>query len=228
MFAGLDVLERYPHRFKVKYIPAGLDATVNYGKKDLRLANNTPFPVVFHLGFVNRGDLIVRVMSPAKVFSVRYKYEVLEEVPSDMVRFEIADAKKDRVHYYGRPGYKIDRTFYRRNLWTGEKVKISSPKDEYQPSPWVLRVAQLPGGKVSHTGLTKAAINDFLRGSRYNVDMARFPDLRPNLKDWVSQPSLREEYLEKFVHFRQTVKGGAFRQEAPEVAWLDFPFFYIM
>ncbi len=228
VFAGLDVLERFPHRFRVKYIPAGLDATVNYGKKDLRVANNTPFPVVFHLGFVNRGDLIVRVMSPAKVFTVRYKYEVLEEVLSDSVRFEIAGKVKDKVHYYGRPGYKIERVVYRRNPWTGEKQRVGFPDDAYQPSPWVLRVAELPGGRVSHTGLSKAEINAFLQGTRYNVDMARFPDLRPNLKDWVSPPNLRTGDLEKLVRFKQAVSGGTFRPEDPDVAYSAFGFYLWM
>lgn len=223
VFAGLDVLERHPHRFRVKYIPAGLDATVNYGKKDLRLANNTPFPVVFHLGFVTRGDLIVRVMAPAKVFAVRYKYEVLEEIPSDMVRFEVTSKEKDRVHYYGRPGYKIEKWVYRRNLWTGEKSRIVPPKDDYQPSPWVLRAAQLPAGRVGYSGLTKAEINDFLRGTRYTADMARFPDLRPNLKDWVNPPAPKDRELEKFIHFKQAISGGEFRPENPDVAYQDFP-----
>lgn len=221
LFAGLDVLERHPHRFRVKYMPAGLDATVNYGKKDLRIANNTPFPVVFHLGFVNRGDLIVRVMSPAKVYAVRYKYEVLEEVLSDTVRFEIAGKVKDRVHYYGRPGYKIEKFVYKRNLWTGDKQRVTFPKDDYKPSPWVLRVAELPGGRVAHSGLTKAQIAEFLQGSRYTVDMARFPDLKPNLKDWVSPPNLRDADLEKLIRFKQTISGGSFRPEGEDVAFME-------
>ncbi|MNX79661.1 Vancomycin B-type resistance protein VanW [compost metagenome] len=42
---GLGIVERHPHLRRVRSVPPGRDATVWYGRADLRLANNGPFPV---------------------------------------------------------------------------------------------------------------------------------------------------------------------------------------
>lgn len=39
--AGLKITERHPHSLKVAYVPDGDDATVYYGSKDFRFANNS-------------------------------------------------------------------------------------------------------------------------------------------------------------------------------------------
>jgi len=208
LFAGLEIVERYHHRFRVKYMPPGLDATVNYGKKDLKVRNNLPFPVVFELGFVKEGELVARVMAPAKMYSVKYKYEVMEEVLSDRVQFEMKGKSKDLVKYYGRPGYKIARFRYLTDLVTGTKQREALPKDEYQASPWVLRVEEYPDGNKALAGLTPGQIEQLLQGSRYTVDMARFPDVKADHKDWVRPPSVRAGYLEGLTRFRTVVSTG--------------------
>ncbi|MCH1627752.1 VanW family protein [Ferdinandcohnia quinoae] len=44
--AGLEILELHHHSKSVGYVPVGKDATVAYGYKDFKFANNRPYPVV--------------------------------------------------------------------------------------------------------------------------------------------------------------------------------------
>jgi hypothetical protein len=201
LMAGLDVAERWPHRFRVPYITPGLDATVDYGKKDLRVINNTEYPVVFLVGRLEKGELMVRVMAPVRTFRVRYKYEVLEEVPSDVVNFTADPKAKDRVEYFGRPGLTLKKTLWRTRVASGETARIRVPEDKYYPSPWSLRVPKLPSGKSSLSGQSPADIARYLAGTRYSVAMARFQDVDRDNKKYVPWPSPSEKRMKLFTRF---------------------------
>lgn len=196
--AGLDITERHHHRFRVKYMPPGLDATVDYGKKDLKIVNNTLFPVVFHIGRIEKGDFLVRIMAPLKTFRVRYKYELLDETISDTVTFKVVEDPKDVVEYYGRPGLTIAKTIWRRNLHTRKLERIKVRDDEYSPSPWTLRVAKLPSGKRVMRGLAKEKIERFLKGSRYTVDSARFSDVQRDSGKYLPRSYVNKRKMRKF------------------------------
>jgi hypothetical protein len=45
LLAGLPIVERHPHTFRVSYAPASRDATIYWGSKDFRFRNNTPGPI---------------------------------------------------------------------------------------------------------------------------------------------------------------------------------------
>ena len=45
VFANLKVTERYNHQFICSYVPAGRDATVVYGVKDLKFVNTRKYPI---------------------------------------------------------------------------------------------------------------------------------------------------------------------------------------
>ena len=45
--ANLAIVERHSHGYVPRYVPDGMDATVYYGVKDLKIKNDTPFPVKF-------------------------------------------------------------------------------------------------------------------------------------------------------------------------------------
>lgn len=45
VYANLDIIERHNHQFITSYVPAGRDATVVYGSKDLKLRNNRSYPI---------------------------------------------------------------------------------------------------------------------------------------------------------------------------------------
>ena len=46
--ADLEIVERHPHSVPSDYAPIGLDATIVYGKRDLRIKNNTEYPVTIY------------------------------------------------------------------------------------------------------------------------------------------------------------------------------------
>ncbi len=65
LLAGLKITERYPHTLVVPYVPLGLDATLNWDNRDLKLVNNTGYPV--YIGAHVRGDrLTVRIFGERK------------------------------------------------------------------------------------------------------------------------------------------------------------------
>lgn len=45
LLAGLPIVERHPHMFRVTYVPASRDATIYWGSKDMRFRNNTGGPI---------------------------------------------------------------------------------------------------------------------------------------------------------------------------------------
>lgn len=45
ILANLNITERHNHMFLTSYVPAGRDATVVYGVKDLKFVNNRSFPI---------------------------------------------------------------------------------------------------------------------------------------------------------------------------------------
>lgn len=46
--ADLEIVERHPHSVPSDYVPIGLDATIVYGSRDLRIKNNTDFPITIY------------------------------------------------------------------------------------------------------------------------------------------------------------------------------------
>lgn len=46
--ADLEIVERHPHSVPSDYAPIGLDATIVYGSRDLRIKNNTDFPITIY------------------------------------------------------------------------------------------------------------------------------------------------------------------------------------
>ncbi len=45
LLAGLPIVERHPHMFRVTYVPASRDAAIYWGSKDFRFKNNTGAPI---------------------------------------------------------------------------------------------------------------------------------------------------------------------------------------
>jgi len=59
--AGLEIVERHPHSKRVSYVPAGKDATVDYGNLDLKFANNSQGPIIIKSG-LTKGKVWVQIM----------------------------------------------------------------------------------------------------------------------------------------------------------------------
>lgn len=88
--ANLEIRERYPHGFLTRYVPDGMDATVYYGVKDLKIRNDTPFPVKLAARVEDR-ILTVRVLG----------------TKCDGITVEMTSRVTDRRPY--RTVYQVDR-----------------------------------------------------------------------------------------------------------------------
>lgn len=96
LMAGCVILERHRHSRPVAYVPLGLDATIKYGKKDLRLKNPHAVPIRLEL----RADTVSlrAVVTAGGVIPHRYEIETEEEeVPLPIVE------DMDRI----RPGIMV-------------------------------------------------------------------------------------------------------------------------
>lgn len=58
LYAELEIVDRINHGYPVNYIPAGLDATVNWGGPDLKVKNSGPLPVMIQ---AEEGDGFVKI-----------------------------------------------------------------------------------------------------------------------------------------------------------------------
>lgn len=53
VMANLEIIERHNHQFLTSYLPAGKDATVSYGAKDLKFKNTRSYPIKIEMKVEN-------------------------------------------------------------------------------------------------------------------------------------------------------------------------------
>ena len=63
--AGMDIVERHPHTRLVRYAQPGLDATLNFPNKDLKIRNPTREPMVLRVQ-IKSGRILVQVFGVPK------------------------------------------------------------------------------------------------------------------------------------------------------------------
>lgn len=61
VYANLQIDQRTNHTFQVSYMAPGLDATVSWGKPDLKFTNNRTYPIRFTAEVVNDEELVVQL-----------------------------------------------------------------------------------------------------------------------------------------------------------------------
>ncbi len=141
-FAGLDIVERYPHSRPSYYIKLGLDATVVYPTINFRFRNNFDFPIVLH-ETVAGGLVRAEILGPKRKLTVTYFRRIDEVVPFEEVERptpklpEGARALAQR----GIPGFKTtssrvvrDGAYAVREKWT----------DNYPPTQQIIHVGTGP------------------------------------------------------------------------------------
>lgn len=107
--AGLQVVQRVPHRWTVRSVPPGRDATVWYGKTDLVLRNPWPRPVQLRLRLAD-ARLAAEVWGTARDQEQATAWvEVLARYPAPLVRrYDPGLARGRRVIMApGEPGYHV-------------------------------------------------------------------------------------------------------------------------
>lgn len=107
-FAGLEIVERYPHTRPSSYIKLGLDATVVYPTITYRFRNPFDFPVVLHQT-VKDGVVRAEILGPEIPLTVTLIRRIVGAVP-----YEEAERPDDRLArgervlaQRGVPGFRV-------------------------------------------------------------------------------------------------------------------------
>jgi vancomycin resistance protein YoaR len=148
-FAGLDIVERYPHTRPSGYIKMGLDATVVYPTIDFRVKNPFPFPIVLHQT-VKNGVVRAEVLGPKRTRTVTLIRKIDSAIPYEEV--ERQDPKLPSgmrvLSQRGVAGFKLHRY---RIVREGEHAVRERWNDLYPPTTQIIRVGtgDMPADSVT-------------------------------------------------------------------------------
>lgn len=109
--ADLEIVERHPHSVPSDYAPIGLDATIVYGSRDLRIKNNTDFPITIYAKMDyqtlqdeiksamkahdnNRRDILRQVHTELKAIEVNERRDITEADVDAMLKRVIKQTKE--------------------------------------------------------------------------------------------------------------------------------------
>jgi vancomycin resistance protein YoaR len=137
-FAGLAVVERYPHTRPSSYIKLGLDATVVYPTINYRIKNPFDYPVVLH-ETVKDGVVRAEVLGPPTEKTVTLIRRIDEALPyTEVERPEPSLARGERVlAQRGVAGFKVKLYRIIRNSEHAVRERWDSV---YPPTTQVVRV----------------------------------------------------------------------------------------
>ena len=109
-FAGLTIEDRVPHSRPSSYIKLGLDATVSYPSKDLKIRNPLSYPVVIHFK-LDDGIARVEIRAKERPFTVSLLRKIIGTTPYPVrtVNDENLPKGKEVITQRGVPGYKVSR-----------------------------------------------------------------------------------------------------------------------
>lgn len=141
-FAGLDIVERYPHSRPSFYIKLGLDATVVYPTINYRFRNPFSFPIVLH-ETVSGGVVRAEILGPKREHTVTYFRRIDEVVPFEEVEREserLPEGKRFVVQR-GVPGFRTTSSRVVRNGSFAVREKWS---DNYPPTTQIIEVGKGP------------------------------------------------------------------------------------
>ncbi|MFO0762207.1 MAG: VanW family protein [Byssovorax sp.] len=141
-FAGLDIVERYPHSRPSYYIKLGLDATVVYPTINFRFRNPFDHPIVLH-ETVAGGVVRAEILGPARKLTVTYFRRIDEVVPFDEVERKTPKLPEGVrvVAQRGIPGF---RTQSSRVVRDGAYAVRERWSDNYPPTTQIIHVGTGP------------------------------------------------------------------------------------
>lgn len=141
-FAGLEIVERYPHTRPSSYIKMGMDATVVYPTINFRVRNPYDFPVVLHQT-VSSGVVRAEVLGPPMDQVVTLIRKVDQALPYEEVeRPDSRLPKGERVlSQRGIPGFRLHRY---RVIRRGSHTVREKWRDVYPPTAQIVAVGTGP------------------------------------------------------------------------------------
>ena len=137
-FAGLAIVERYPHTRPSSYIKMGLDATVVYPTINFRLKNPFSFPVVLH-ETVKNGVVRAEILGPKRTRTVTLIRRIDSAIPYEEVERPDKTLPNGmrRLAQRGVAGFKLRRY---RIVREGAHAVRERWDDTYPPTSQIVRV----------------------------------------------------------------------------------------
>lgn len=137
-FAGLEILERYPHTRPSSYIKMGMDATVVYPTINFRFRNPFDFPIAIHQT-VKDGAVRAEILGPEHDQVVTLIRRVDDAIPYEQL--ERKDSRLPRgtriLAQRGIPGFRLHRY---RTIRDGSHTLREKWRDVYPPTAQVIRI----------------------------------------------------------------------------------------
>ena len=162
-FAGLDIVERYPHSRPSYYIKLGLDATVVYPTINFRFRNPFDFPIVLH-ETVAGGVVRAEILGPSRKLTVTYFRRIDEVLPFEEVERETPKLPEGAraVAQRGIPGFKTTSSRVVRDGAYAVRTKWS---DSYPPTSQIVNVGtgpKDPDAKVVDDAHPEYVVDEYL------------------------------------------------------------------
>ena len=110
LMADLEIVQRHCHTFVSSYVPFGMDATVDWSGPDLKLRNNTNYPIRIDAKADGGTVTITLVGTDEKDYYVKMEYEILSTSSPQTVEEEVsADSghKDGEVKTTAYTGYTV-------------------------------------------------------------------------------------------------------------------------
>lgn len=127
LIADLEIVERHNHGYVSAYMPLGMDATVDWAGPDLKISNNTKYPIRIE-AYSYGGAVTVKLHgTDTKDYYVKMSYEILEEDPPETVYVEM-DEDNEKGYKDGEvittpyTGYKVKTFKSRYNKQTDQLI----------------------------------------------------------------------------------------------------------
>ena len=125
LLADMEIVERVHHTWPSEYLPIGLDATLNWDNKDLKLKNRSRYPVYISAR-LEKLTLTVEIYGelPPDGMEIDLENQIVSQIPAPLPEIIYTDelpAGTKRVKVRSRKGYEV--TVYRRYWKDGELVR---------------------------------------------------------------------------------------------------------
>lgn len=157
--ADLEIVERHPHSVPSDYAPIGLDATIVYGSRDLRIKNNTDFPITIY----------------AKVVGQTVSVNLLGKPRDDGITIDATSRVVDRYEQTTKDGGKSAADL-RQAEDNASDAPAAAPASTPATQPAPAAQPAAPAANADGLSNEDALLVDFLIGKTLNDDVANADD----------------------------------------------------
>lgn len=174
--ADLEIVERHPHSVPSDYAPIGLDATIVYGSRDLRIKNNTEFPITIYAKAVGQ-TVSVNLLGKPRDDGI-----TIDATSRVVDRYEQATKDGGKQQYFFAPDFVFvdDGSKTAADLRQAEDSTSDAPAaaPASAPATQAAPAAQPAAPAANADGLSNedALLLDFLIGKTLNDDVANADD----------------------------------------------------